>query len=128
MIDEPGTVDAVAVWEAADRRLSSRLLYPEARAALAAAGRAGRLNHGPLAGARAELERLWGGVEGIEPTTEIAQRAGDLAEERGLRGYDAVHLATAEAAVDPDGVLAAADGQLTAAAEALGIMVVRLGS
>jgi len=127
VIDEPGTAESVAVWEAADRRLSSRLLYPEARAALGAAGRTGRLSRSGLAGARAELERLWAGVEGIEPTAEIAQRAGDLAEELALKGYDAVHLATAEAAVDPDGVLAASDGQLAAAAQALGIMIVRLG-
>lgn len=126
MIDEPGTAEAVALWEGADRRLSSRLLYPESRAALAAAGRAGRLDVVALGEARMELERLWNGVEDIELTKELAERAGDLAEDLALRGYDAVQLATAEATVDADGMLAAADGRLVAAAQALGITVARL--
>jgi hypothetical protein len=128
LIDEPGTVDAVELWETADRRFSSRLLYPEARAALAAASRAGRLDVGTLAAARGELERLRNALEEIELTAELACRAGDLAEALALRGYDAVHLAAAEAVLDDDGVLAAPDGRLAVGAQALGIAVAYLPS
>ena len=57
---------------------------------------------------------------------EIAGRAGDLAEDLALKGYDAVHLASAEAALDADGVLASADERLVAAAQVLGIAVASL--
>lgn len=65
-------------------------------------------------------------MEDIELTVDLAMRAGDLAELLALQGYDAVHLASAEAAVDADGVLAGADGWLVVAAQTLGLTVARL--
>ena len=58
----------------------------------------------------------------------LARRAGDLAEQHGLRGYDAVHLASAEAVADPDTVFVAADARLLDAAGALGVMAAPLRS
>ena len=107
-----------AFWAAADRVVSSRMLYPEARAALAAAARAGRLRSDGLRRAREELEALWRDVNCIEVTPDLARRAGELAEEHALRGYDAVHLASFEEVAADDGVLAAADDGLLAAARA----------
>ena len=75
---------------------------------------------------RADLERLWTGVDCIELTTPLAQRAGDLSEELALRGYDAVHLASAEAVADAETLLVAADGRLLEAAEFLGITIAPL--
>jgi len=46
---------------------------------------------------------------------------GRLAAAHGLRGYDAVHLASAEALAGRDLVLAAGDRALLAAATALGL-------
>ena len=125
-VREPWSDEAVTVWEAADRRISSRLLYPEARAALAAAVRAGRLEPDRLGKARSELERLWAAIDCVELAPALARRAGDLAGRHGLRGYDAVHLASLEAVVAEDTVLVAADAPLLAAAESAGIDVVRL--
>jgi uncharacterized protein len=43
LIAEPGSDRAAALWDGADRVVSVRLVYPEARAALAQAERLGRL-------------------------------------------------------------------------------------
>ena len=112
-----------ALWEDVDRRLSSRLLYPEARAALGAVDRSGRVGAAALATALAELEHLWSELEDIELSAEIAARAGDLAHDLALRGGDAVHFATAEAVIDVDDVVASADARLTSGAQALGLAV-----
>lgn len=127
LVEEPGSKEAAAVWDVADRRVSSRLLYPEARAALAAARRADRLDARGLAQARTDLERLWAGVDCVELAAALAERAGDLSEEFALRGYDAVHLASAEAVADPDTLLLAADGRLLDAAAFLGLTIAPLG-
>ena len=42
IIDEPASVACVRLWDEADRVISVRLLYPEARAALARHGRPAR--------------------------------------------------------------------------------------
>ena len=47
IIDEPSTPRCNQVWNEASRVLSVRLLYPEARAALARAHRMGRVDPSP---------------------------------------------------------------------------------
>lgn len=56
----------------------------------------------------------------------LVQRAGVLAQDRALRGYDAVHLAAAERVADADTVLVSGDGALCQAGRAVGIHVSRL--
>jgi uncharacterized protein len=109
------------VWSTAERRVSSSLLYPEARSALIRAARGGRLRGEQLRELRRRVELLWGDVSPIEVTLTVARRAGELAEEHVLRAYDAVHLASADAVADEETVLVAADGELLAAAQARGI-------
>lgn len=46
----------------------------------------------------------------------LARSAGELAERHALRGYDAVHLASATAIDDPDLVIATWDRDLASAA------------
>jgi predicted nucleic acid-binding protein len=41
------------------------------------------------------LDELWSQVSVVEISEELTWSAGDLAEQHGLRGYDAVHLAAA---------------------------------
>ena len=53
----------------------------------------------------------------------LLARAGDLAEEQALGGYDAVHLASAEAVGGADTVVLTADGKLRDAASRLGLAV-----
>lgn len=102
--------------------MSSRLLYPEARAALGAAERLGRVRARALPVARSKLETLWQDVARIEVTPALAARAGDLAEGHGLRAYDAVHLSSALEIDLDDTVLVTSDVSLARAAQAVGLV------
>jgi uncharacterized protein len=95
LIDEDGTPLADRLWDEAEAVVTSQLAYPEARAALAAARRARRLTARQLADAKRGLEERWREVRAIDVRPELAIRAGVLAEHHALRGYDAVHLASA---------------------------------
>jgi uncharacterized protein len=114
LIEEPGSDRAGLVWDAADVLATSQLLYVEARAALAAARRAGRTTGPAHRTAVSELEALWEQMSIVEVTEELVSRAAELAESDGLRGYDAMHLASA-LSVGAD-TLASADTDLCAAA------------
>ncbi|MFO7573056.1 MAG: type II toxin-antitoxin system VapC family toxin [Gaiellaceae bacterium] len=61
-----------------------------------------------------------------KPIPELATRAGELAERHGLRGYDAVHLASALEIDAEDTLLVTSDGRLTQAAHSLGLTTARL--
>lgn len=111
------------VWRTVDRRVASLLVYPETRAALASAVRRGRLRPAALAAARPVLERLWEEVERVTVTDRLAHRAGDLAEAFGLRGYDAVHLASFEAVSDGGALLVTFDDDLRRTARESGFML-----
>jgi uncharacterized protein len=123
IIAEAGTEVCNRIWTEATRVVGVRLLYPEARAALARAQRMGRLTHNQLAAAVSELDAIFVELDVIEITAELARAAGDLAQEHGLRGYDAVHLAAARSVADEELVLTTGDRDLADAATALGITV-----
>lgn len=123
---EQGSAEVAAAWLDAERRVSSLLLYPETRAAIARARRMGRFRRTQLSRASRHIEALWAAIDRIEPTEELARRAGDLAEEHGLRGYDAVHLASFEEIADDQTVLVATDGDLVTAARTRGFFTLPL--
>ena len=95
MVVERGSELVAELWAGPYPTASSILSYPEGRAALAAARRGGRLT--AAAGARAfgDFESLQGELSLIGIDAQLAHQAGELAERFALRGYDAVHLATA---------------------------------
>lgn len=123
IIEEPASTTCERLWNDAGRIVSVRLLYPEARAALAKARRMQRITSEQVDAASAELESILGQVDHIEITAELARTAGELAAAHGLRGYDAVHLAGALAATDEEFVLVTGDTDLGNAATSLGIAV-----
>ena len=123
LVDEATTEPCQRLWTESTRVVSVRLIYPEARAALARAGRMGRLTRSQLNAAVLELDSLIDEVDVIELSPDIAVSAGELAQQHGLRGYDAVHLAAALAVADDDLVLVTGDVELAAAAQAAGIAV-----
>ena len=123
VIDEAGTELAVELWDGCDAALASRLAYPEVRAALAALARNRDLDADQLAAADDAWERYWAAVRPVELTSAVERHAGDLASQCGLRGADAVHLASALAIGDPDLVVAAWDRRLHAGARAAGTVV-----
>ncbi|HEX9774994.1 MAG TPA: type II toxin-antitoxin system VapC family toxin [Actinomycetota bacterium] len=126
VIEEAGSAHAGALWDASDLVLTSMLSYAEARAALAAARRAKRLTAATLGQAKNALETRMREIELIEVTADVVRSAGDLAERHGLRGYDAVHLASALALGVEDVVLATWDRDLAHAGRQAGFAIAGL--
>jgi len=106
----PGSEAAADAWNEASRIAGNRLLFAEARAALAQARRTG-------------LDDRYAQLGLVEIDDVLVRQAGELADSHGLRGYDAVHLAAARRILDADLVLVAGDRTLLAAAESLGLAV-----
>ena len=121
VIDEPSSAIAARLWDEADRVVSSRLVYAEGRAALAMARRLDRIDERELREAVDNFESLHDQLDVIEVTERLIREAGGLAEQLSLRGYDAVHLASARLVDDAETVLAAGDQSLLVAARAIGI-------
>jgi predicted nucleic acid-binding protein len=120
-VDEPTSEAVSELWKVAERIVSSRLVYAEARAALAQAERLARLDRRQLRTAVHALDTVMGDVDLVEADDIVVRRAGALAEQHRLRGYDAVHLASAELVADRSLVLAAGDKKLVAAAAEIGL-------
>lgn len=124
LVDEEGSDVAAVLWDGCDAAVSSRLAYPEVRAALAAASRVGRLDQDGQRQAEGMWEDYWASTRAVELTEAVSQRAGDLASERSLRGADAVHLASVLAVNTEETIFAVWDHQLRAGAQAAGLRVV----
>lgn len=123
MFGERGSELAAELWDRAESVVSSQLVYPEARAAAAAAHRGRRITSATLRRAVDRIDELCAELNVIGLDPNLAHSAGDLAEAHGLRGYDAVHLATA-LRIDGDSLLLATwDGDLARAAVAAGCSV-----
>ena len=119
IIDEEGSDRAELIWESADSVASVSLVVVEARAALAAAVRGDRLSSEQLHDARTELAAFVDDLHLVDVTENLIESAARLAESESLRGYDAVHLASA-LLVDA-AVLTSADLDLCEAAERQGL-------
>jgi predicted nucleic acid-binding protein len=128
VIEEPASPIASRLWDEAERVVSSRLTHPEGRAALAMAHRMGRIDEYELRLAVDAFEILHRQLHTVEITEGLVRSAGGMAEQFGLRGYDAVHLASAQEIADQDVVLAAGDLSLLAAAGSLGLAVANLNA
>lgn len=89
---------------------------------MAAARRARRLTTRADDRAVAELDALIAELV-IVGDEALARRAGELADERALRGYDALHLASALALGPGDTILATWDRDLSNAAVDAGLPV-----
>ena len=113
-----GSDIAVELWDRAESVASSQLVYPEACVAAAAAHRGGRIDARTLRAARRTIDELCRELRVIGLDERLARSAGELAERHALRGYDAVHLASALAIDDPDLVMATWDRDLATAAAA----------
>jgi len=121
LIEEDGSEQAGRLWDSADAVVSVVVVVVEARAALAAAERGGRLTAAEHREAKAELAVLVDELTIVGITNDLIVQAAELAEGEALRGYDAVHLA---AAVTVGAVvLTSADSALCSAAERCGLHV-----
>lgn len=124
LIDEPASDVADQLWDACDLAVSSRLAFPEVRAALTAAGRNHRLNASQVLVAERDWVQFWESVRVVELTADVASDAGRLARQHDLSGADAVHLASA-LAIDSDALgFASWDRRLRIGAAEAGLAVV----
>lgn len=119
---EDGSDLVTELWSTREAAASSILSYPEGRAALAAARRAGRLDARAHVDAVSDFDDVHGELLIIGVDHPLASRAGQLADELGLRGYDALHLASA-LGVEPHPTLVSWDLDLSRAAALCGCAV-----
>lgn len=107
-----------------DQALASNVLfYPEGRAALAAAQRSRRLTYEGHRRSLASFEQLRRELVILGVDEALAEHAGELAAELGLRGYDAVHLASALSLGPQTTSLVTWDRDLSDAAAEMGLAV-----
>jgi len=95
VVVEDGSELVAELWESRQPAASSVLAYPEGRAALAQARRAGRLTAPAHARALNDFDDVHRELLIVGVDEPLARRAGELADDLGLRGYDAMHLASA---------------------------------
>lgn len=124
-LKETETEQVTALFAQAMVSCSHLIAYAEMRAGLARAVRTRRIDEAELAHQNTRFEADWSSINVIKPDENLIRRAGDLAQQFGLRGYDSVHLAAAEAVwralPGVDFRFVAFDGQLTRAAGVLGM-------
>ncbi len=123
VIDEEGSNVAAQLWDGCTVALSSRLAYPEVRAALGALHRNGAMSRSGLVQAEREWGEYWSAIRAVELTVDVEQQAGAFAVEHALRGADAVHLSSALAVGPGDLIVAVWDRRLSAGARAAGLRV-----
>lgn len=123
-VREAGSVAVRRGIEAAEAAATSAVAYAEARAAFARLSRerpsSRRLHRRRVA----QLDRDWEHYVIVELAPAVARRSGELAELHALRGFDAIHLASAlwlQSVYSPEVAFIAFDRRLTAAAAAAGL-------
>ncbi|MDR0959185.1 MAG: type II toxin-antitoxin system VapC family toxin [Propionibacteriaceae bacterium] len=124
VIAEPGSIRCAQAWESSDIRASSVLVIAEAHAALAQALRLERLTQEHHRKALELLDHIVDDLALITPTRPIVDRAAGLALTHQLRGYDAIHVASAIALDAPDLVAITADRRMLVALTSLGVNVI----
>jgi predicted nucleic acid-binding protein len=127
LVQEPGTPTSSELWESADEVVTSRLLFVEAAAAVARARRLGRITARHHRHAVGSLADLWRDFRVVEIDDVVAGRAAELSERCALRGYDAVHCASAERIDAPDLVVASGDKEVLAACAELALATALTG-
>lgn len=124
LAEEPGSDLAAELWDGCDAALSTRLAYPEVRAALAASARNHDITEAELDAAEHDWDGYWAAIRPVELTAAVERHAGQLGRAHALRGADAVHLASALAIGDPDLIIAVWDRRLHDGVRAAGGRVV----
>ncbi len=127
-IEENGSEAVHSAVEEAEQVCTHLIAYAELRAALAKAQRMDRLDAVQKAQLLPIIDQDWETLNVILPTEMLIKRAANLADQFGLRGYDSVHLAAAEAIslqIMPQPLIFACfDSKLNEAAKALGMRTI----
>lgn len=92
---EPGWAQVDEAIRAANMLGTSVVTYAEMCAAFARAERERRWTLAEHEAAIRDLDRTWPGLTRVRVSNALAHEAGDLARRHRLRGFDAIHLASA---------------------------------
>lgn len=121
-VSEIGSAEVLRAVKDADVVATSVVALPEARSAFARLAREGTLSLDEFESMRRNLLRDWESFAKIRVLKRVYERAGELAEEHALRGFDALHLASfvelLDQAADEAVEFSAFDGRLNTAAAA----------
>jgi predicted nucleic acid-binding protein len=94
-VAEAGSTDVAAAIAAARLLATAVISRAEVTAALAKAVRLGFATRNAAAAGLADFEADWPDLIRLEVSESVVARAASVAWQQGLRGYDAVHLASA---------------------------------
>lgn len=94
-VEESMSFETTRAVEEADAVATSLLAYAEGRAVFARARREARLSLAAYRHVLHEFLEDWSRLVIVEITERLVRNAGDLAARRALRGFDALHLASA---------------------------------
>ena len=128
VVAEAGADQARLLWEQAGEIVVSRLAWTEALAALAAAWRGRRLTDEGHAAAVGLFRECFARCTVVSVADHLVERAAQLAAGYDLRAADAIHLATALAAMEADSVFVTWDKRLRQAAIQAGLVTAPAGS
>ena len=132
-MSEPDRFALPALSAAAPDGLEPAAWHPPAsppapkRAALARGRRMDRITDRNQRAALQSLDDLWRDFRVTEVDEVVIRRAAELADRHALRGYDAVHCASAERIADADLVVASGDKELLAACSELALATALTG-
>jgi predicted nucleic acid-binding protein len=93
-VSEAGSDDVRALLQRARIVTTSRVAYPEARAAFARRRQDRSLRPADFLRIKRDFEEDWQRYVTMEVTAGICHEAGNLAERYRLRGFDSLHLAS----------------------------------
>jgi predicted nucleic acid-binding protein len=110
------------LWQQAGRVVVSRLAWPEAVAALAAAHRGRRVSDEGHRTAADGLRQCFERCTMVSIADSLIDRAAELAAGYDLRAADAIHLATALAVTEADSLFVTWDRRLRLAAVQAGLV------
>lgn len=125
-VEERGSKAVIELTAAAEIVATSLVSRAEVAAALARAVRLGILDYDGGRRAQRRFSREWPDLARVPVSEPLVSRAETLAWDYGLRGYDAVQLASAltwQESIGQDVFLGTFDGQLWEAAPAAGLHV-----
>ena len=129
-VDEPISGELTSAVDEAEAVATSLLAYAELRAAFARARREARLSAQAYRHVVEAFVKDWTRYIAVQVTDRLVKDAGDLAAQRALRGYDALHLASAlslREQVSSSVIFLAFDRELTVAAKREALLIHPLG-
>lgn len=121
VIAEPTTSHCLQLWDDADVIITTSLALVEVHSAIAQAVRQGRLSTTEHPRALDAFQMRWDDLIHVPPSDSLVATAARLSATHALRGYDAVHCATALAAASDDYVAVSGDRDLLRAWSELGL-------